>query len=152
MNFKHQSKKSWYLEAVPGTPLAASELPGRPKKNSNHVLMTTFSFGVYIVNESMACFYRTYSITPKYGFMTKIRFQFWKEHGYSPSYTQSPKSNIFNTSWNLCVWAKITMKIIVCRPISGTHCKWRASENPVEMSGSHLCIPKNETVISKTEL
>jgi hypothetical protein len=28
----------------------------------------------------------------------------------------------------------------------------KAVENPVRMSGSHLCIPRNETVISKTEL
>ncbi len=26
------------------------------------------------------------------------------------------------------------------------HCKWRASENPIEVSGSGLCIPRNETV------
>ncbi len=26
------------------------------------------------------------------------------------------------------------------------HCKWRADENPTEMSGFHLCIPRNETV------
>ncbi len=32
------------------------------------------------------------------------------------------------------------------------HCKWRAGENPIKMSGSHLCIPRNETIISKTEL
>ncbi len=33
-----------------------------------------------------------------------------------------------------------------------SHCKWRAGENPVYIFGSHLCIPRNETVISKTEL
>jgi hypothetical protein len=26
------------------------------------------------------------------------------------------------------------------------HCKWRAIENPIEVSGSGLCIPRNETV------
>ncbi len=26
------------------------------------------------------------------------------------------------------------------------HCKWKASENQIQMSGSHSCIPKNETV------
>ncbi len=35
---------------------------------------------------------------------------------------------------------------------SHSHCEWRASGNPIKMSGSHLCIPINETFISKTEL
>jgi hypothetical protein len=26
------------------------------------------------------------------------------------------------------------------------HCKWRAGESPIKMSGSHLWIPRNETV------
>ncbi len=30
--------------------------------------------------------------------------------------------------------------------IKGLHCKSRASENPIRMSDSHLCIPRNETV------
>jgi hypothetical protein len=26
-----------------------------------------------------------------------------------------------------------------------SHCKWRPGENPIEMSGSNLCTPRNET-------
>jgi hypothetical protein len=35
---------------------------------------------------------------------------------------------------------------------STTHFKWRAGENLILMSGSHLYFPRNATVISKTEL
>ncbi len=36
-----------------------------------------------------------------------------------------------------CTWWKI-LHIV--------HCKWRAGENPILMSGSHFCIPRKETV------
>jgi hypothetical protein len=39
-----------------------------------------------------------------------------------------------------------------CWILRWVHCKWRAGENPIQMSGSHWCIPRNETIISKTEL
>ncbi len=32
------------------------------------------------------------------------------------------------------------------------HCKWRAGKNSIKLSGSHLCVPRNETDISKTKI
>ncbi len=37
-------------------------------------------------------------------------------------------------------------KLLLVNAVIVLHCKWRAGENPVQMYGSHLCTPRNESV------
>jgi hypothetical protein len=49
-------------------------------------------------------------------------------------------------TWIYCEMAAEPPLDYILNMRSLLHCKWRAGGNPVYMSGSHLCIPRNETV------
>jgi hypothetical protein len=58
--------------------------------------------------------------------------------------------------WRLNVWGKhlqdrrIPLHLqIWSSSLNHTHCKWKASETPIKMSGSHLCIPRMKLLFPK---
>ncbi len=74
----------------------------------------------------------------------------WRMTAFTPPTHQATYSR---HKPSLACIARLAVTIAVFRQLSwlsrlksGQHCKWRASENPIYMSGSHLCIPRNETV------
>ncbi len=46
--------------------------------------------------------------------------------------------------WKLSL-AKDSAGLCLLRPCLPVHCKWRAGEDPIQTSGSDLCIPRYET-------
>ncbi len=96
---------------------------------------------------------KQYSYCKKYLFITKELFAFADKYRglYSDSIADA------NEFYRFCIYISFDIPCPTSVSIFWKffpHCKRRAKggDNLIKMSGSHLCIPRNEAVISKTEL